>query len=338
MATIQVGQAFDLTVPTAYRLQDFPDHERFVDFVGGIRLYVEAPGHGTDLLTGVTMTRGGSEVFRMDGFSINVGGSWADAAVEQGNLLPFFRRIMAQADRVTGSLGDDAVDGFGGADWIDGRGGHDRLFGGLGNDSLLGGAGSDVLNGGDGNDILVSGLEADVVTGGAGNDMLRIVGPAAVSVNLSLSGVQFLGAGASVRLGGVESLTGTAGADRLTGNAAANVLNGGAGNDILSGAAGADILQGGAGADRLAGGLGRDLLNGGENADRFVFASGGGHDRIADFQNGIDQIEIASGAEHFADVRITDSGAHVVIDYGANAITIENLDHRLIDAADFIFV
>ena len=34
MATIQMGQAFDLTVPTAYRLQDFPDHERFVDFVG----------------------------------------------------------------------------------------------------------------------------------------------------------------------------------------------------------------------------------------------------------------------------------------------------------------
>ena len=73
-------------------------------------------------------------------------------------------------------------------------------------------------------------------------------------------------------------------------------------------------------------------------ADRFVFAAGGGHDRIADFQNGIDRVEIASGAERFAGLQITDAGAHVVIGYGADAITIENLDHRLIDAADFIFV
>lgn len=329
MSTITLGQPFNLTAPTSYRLESFPDHERYVDFYGGIRLYVPGPHYGSDLLNGLTMTRNGSELYRITDFSIDVGASWADAAIERGDLLPFIQRIMAQADRVAGSMGDDVVDGFGGADWIDGRAGHDRLFGGSGNDSLLGGNGNDVLNGGDGNDILVSGFGADVVTGGAGNDMLRIVGPAAVSVNLSLTGVQSLGAGASVRLGGVESLTGTAGADRLTGNAVANVLNGGAG---------ADVLQGGAGADRLAGDLGRDLLTGGAGADRFVFAAAGGQDRIADFQNGIDRVEIASGAEHFADLRIVDSGAHVVVGYGADAITIENLDHRLIDASDFIVV
>ncbi len=338
MATIQLQQAFDLSAPTSYRLEHFSERGFYADFSGGIRVSFPAPGHGTDLLTGLSMSRGGSELFRMTDFSINVGGSWADAAIERGNLLPFYQRIMAQADHVTGSMGDDAVNGFDGADRINGRGGNDRLSGGLGNDSLVGGGGHDVLNGGDGNDVLVAGLGADVVSGGAGNDVLQVAGPAGVTVNLALSGVQSLGGGASVRLSGVESVTGTAGADRLTGNVLTNILNGGVGNDILSGAAGADVLLGAAGADRLIGGTGRDLLNGGADADRFVFAAGDGHDRIADFQNGIDRIEIASGAERFGDLRITDAGANVVIGYGTDTITIENLDHRLIDASDFILV
>lgn|GEM_PF-6093327 len=43
MATITLGQPFDLTAPASYLLRDFPDHERYVDFDGGIRLYVPGP-------------------------------------------------------------------------------------------------------------------------------------------------------------------------------------------------------------------------------------------------------------------------------------------------------
>jgi|GEM_PF-6493241 len=96
------------------------------------------------------MTRNGSEIFRMTDFSISIDGGWAERVIEDGNVLPAFQRIMANADRVTGSLGADVVDGFAGNDRIDGRDGADRLFGGFGDDTLIGGAGNDALHGGAG--------------------------------------------------------------------------------------------------------------------------------------------------------------------------------------------
>ena len=82
---------------------------------------------------------------------------------------------------------------------------------------------------------------------------------------------------------------------------------------------------------------GADNLLGGAGADRFVFLRGDGQDRIGDFQNGLDRIEIASGAERFADLRIVDGGANVVVSYGADRIALANIDHKLIDAGDFLF-
>ncbi|MEB0161090.1 M10 family metallopeptidase C-terminal domain-containing protein, partial [Pseudomonas sp. AH2 (2023)] len=49
---------------------------------------------------------------------------------------------------------------------------------------------------------------------------------------------------------------------------------------------------GDAGNDRLEGGTGNDILNGGAGADVFEFERGDGRDRIADFQNGLDRIEL----------------------------------------------
>jgi len=190
---------------------------------------------------------------------------------------------------------------------------------------------------GRGNDLLVTGAGVYVVTGGEGIDMLQIAGSAGVTVNLALGTVQSLAGGGSVRLSGIESVQGTTGADRLTGNAHANTLQGGAGPAVLSGGAGADVLIGGDGADRLIGDAGNDGLTGGAGADRFVFMRGSGRDRIADFQNGLDQIEIVSGAESFADLRIADAGADVVVSYGADHILLATIDHRLIDAGDFLF-
>ena len=87
-----------------------------------------------------------------------------------------------------------------------------------------------------------------------------------------------LGALAPVKLGG-------AGNDALSGDARGDLLDGGAGNDTLSGGAGDDILIDGAGNDRLIGGTGADI---------FVLALDGARDVIADFQPGIDRLDLSA--------------------------------------------
>ena len=88
---------------------------------------------------------------------------------------------------------------------------------------------------------------------------------------------------------GPDTLTGGAGNDSLRGEAGNDFLTGGGGNDSLYGGAGNDSLFGGAGRDPepgarnvLVGGVGNDYMvagyGGGE--DRFVFASGHGHDLV----------------------------------------------------------
>ena len=53
------------------------------------------------------------------------------------------------------------------------------------------------------------------------------------------------------------------------------------------------ILDGGDGNDVLHGGSGNDLLIGGAGADRFAFSGSNGTDTIADFQHGLDAIDIS---------------------------------------------
>lgn len=95
-------------------------------------------------------------------------------------------------------------------------------------------------------------------------------------------------------------LVGGSAGDQLHGQADADTLQGNGGNDSLSGSDGADRLLGSAGADRLNGGAGRDYLSGGSEADVFVFAPGdsgvGGalRDYIADFESGIDRIDLTA--------------------------------------------
>ena len=124
----------------------------------------------------------------------------------------------------------------------------------------------------------------------------------------------FAATGGTVRLDGAASendrLTGTAdvdllaggtGNDLLAGRGGNDTLLGGSGQDILRGGSGADVLRGGSGADRLSGGAGRDLVDGGAGrdilwgragADTFVFDRGAGTDRIRDFQNDLDRIDL----------------------------------------------
>jgi serralysin len=87
----------------------------------------------------------------------------------------------------------------------------------------------------------------------------------------------------------IEKAIGGAGNDTLIANSAGCTLLGGGGSDALIG---------GAGSDRLIGGFGIDNLTGGAGADTFVFlpgdssAASGQHDRITDFTNGVDRIDL----------------------------------------------
>jgi Ca2+-binding RTX toxin-like protein len=134
-------------------------------------------------------------------------------------------------------------------------------------------------------------------------------------------------------------LDGGDGNDRLTGGDGADTIDGWTGNDILIGEGGDDSLLGFDGADSLHGGGGEDFLDGedgndtlfgasgndiligGVGADRFVFTDSNGEDTVADFELGIDRIEISgyAGINGFGDLEISQQGGDTVIDLGADA-------------------
>ena len=208
------------------------------------------------------------------------------------------------------------------ADYLHGSMLHDELLGRNGADSLLGGVGADLLDGGNGADLLKGGTHRDTLFGGDGND------------NLS---------------GGIDAdrLAGGAGSDRLFGGFGVDVASGGIGNDriyggegndTLTGNLGADTVNGGAGNDMLDGSAGRDQLRGNAGADRFVFAADGVTDRLLDFQNGQDLIDLA---EAFATLIITTiSPGTVHIDHSGEVLILTNTAGTLtaadLTAADFV--
>lgn len=71
------------------------------------------------------------------------------------------------------------------------------------------------------------------------------------------------------------------------------------GNDQITGGNLADVINGFAGNDEITGGKGRDVLTGGTGADDFNYRAvsdsqrGANHDRITDFQAGIDDIDLS---------------------------------------------
>lgn len=125
----------------------------------------------------------------------------------------------------------------------------------------------------------------------------------------------------------------------LYGGGGDDTVFGGEGDDHLYGEAGKDRLTGGEGNDRLNGGSGNDILTGGEGSDHFVFNRG--LDRITDFENGDDVINLSSFAQFdsFADIRAAAKqvGTDVVIKAGADALTIEDFRLTQMDGGDFIW-
>lgn len=175
-----------------------------------------------------------------------------------------------------------------------------------GNDIVFGRAGWDVLNGGDGRDFL---------SGGAGNDELY---------------------GGNGR----DNLLGGKGHDVLSGGDGRDNLKGGSGDDILSGGEGRDTLSGGQGDDILGGDGGNDLLRGGQGEDTFVFADGGGHDTVLDFQSGIDHIALdIEGIETFEDVLAVaeDRALGVELEFDDSSVLLRGVDIADLDEGTFIF-
>lgn len=127
----------------------------------------------------------------------------------------------------------------------------------------------------------------------------------------------------------------TAFSERLRLTSGADSVDGGAGNDRIIGRGGNDTIAGGEGNDVLFGNAGRDV---------FVFAPGGGIDRVADFQKGLDRLDFTAfadlGVDGIEDLRIVETAA------GVTRVTVEgvpglqvrlSLGGAVLEAGDFLF-
>lgn len=314
-------------------------------------------GSGADTLYG----RGGSDtLIGQLGDDALFGGVGSDRLVGGGDNDDLFGGFGH--DRLEGGFGEDNLYGedgddtlFGGYsnDVLSGGAGVDRLYGEAGNDNLVGGADDDFLLGGDGNDTLVGGSGADRLLGQVGDDTLF-----GGSENDLLSGGVgsdrlFGEAGNDTLVGGseVDYLIGGSGSDRLEGGSAGDVLRGGAQNDVLFGGTGNDflfgdgdndVIYGESGSDLIVGGDGNDTMFGGADGDTFQFLNGFGVDRVADFEVGIDVINLASvsGITSYADLtgnHLADGANGAVISVDGDSIVLSGVTVSELSSADFAF-
>lgn len=164
-----------------------------------------------------------------------------------------------------------------------------------------------------------------------------------------IDGSIFGDAGNDVMRGGAEDnrFFGGTENDLLYGHLGDDFLQGDAGSDFLVGGSGDDTLLGGGRNDRLVGGRGDDSFVGGGAGDEFVMQfNGNGHDRIVDFQDGSDVIDIAAlGVANFAALdasgAIRAANGFLVIDFqevgASGSLRIDNLALSDLDATDFVF-
>lgn len=205
--------------------------------------------------------------------------------------------------------------------------GIDLVIGTFRNDVFTGGRGADRFRPGEGEDGMDGRRGFDTVL----YDSSRIYGTRidleageATALYLTSNGRRAWSDG----LRSVEGVVASSGSDLIFGSRSGNRLDGADGDDRLDGRNGADTLIGGDDVDRLVGGGGRD---------RFVFDGDDGDDRIADFANGSDRIQITEGAARFSDLSISQVGRHAVVSFSETAVTLLRTNVSVLDASDFVF-
>lgn len=238
---------------------------------------------------------GGDQNFHDANFTIDIG---------QANAI-----LMPHVSTGSGLSADD--------DTLVGGAGNDTLLGMRGNDMLNGGTGDNYLNGGTGDDTFVASGGNDTIVGGKGFDTLDFSG-ATGGVTVDLAGHSASGFGTD-KVSGVEAVMGSAFADTLIGDKSDNVFSGGAGDD------------------HIRGGKGSDLLSGGDGNDTFIWARsdvGNGVDRITDFGNGNDVLDLTAvfagqKGDHGNKVQLVDdfAGSHLMAKIGGQFVEVAMLDN-----------
>ncbi|MCB1338573.1 MAG: calcium-binding protein [Maritimibacter sp.] len=275
-------------------------------------------GDGDDLIWG---GRHGDLILAGDGDDVVDGGLGQDI-VELGAGADVFR--------------DNGQRRFYGNDTIDGGDGDDTIQAGLGDDLITGGAGADVFDFG----TVSQDIDEDTITDfQPGVDLLRIDGVDYATIEALVAAfavysdgtdtMVHLGARGWITLQGIDAsgvagvapppegmrVSGSRRADReldgtpfgaeIYGRGGRDSLYGRGGDDLLDGGNGSDWLHGGSGDDLLVDGRGYDRLYGGDGADRFQLGRDGQTDRIYDFEQGRDVIDLAAwGLDGFADLAV----------------------------------
>lgn len=245
-------------------------------------------------------------------------------------------------DIMWGRDGNDYMNAGSGHDAMDAGPGNDALVGEWGNDYLAGDFGNDWIDGGPGNDWIVGGPGNDVAFGGADDDVVIL--QEGDDVTATSEGNDFLLGG-----DGQDQLYAGEGADWLDGGAGADALYGDGGHDILHGDAGADWLLGGEGNDWMIGGFGSDVMIGGGGGDVFVFYGPvrGDTDRVMDFTNGVDMIQLGGAvggtpAAKLASLSISsiwlEGHTAAVVSWGGMAVILDRVTPGMLDVTDFLFL
>lgn len=255
------------------------------------------------------------------------------------------RDVATNVNLVKAGGGDDTIVALTDVLVLNGQSGDDTLIGSSGNNQLIGGTGDDTLDGGQGNDTMFGGFGSDTFLVDAALDSVREAGVDIDHVRATISSFTL-----AARL---ENLTfditdpnidatgkGNGLVNSITGGAGDDKLFGGGGGDTLIGSGGNDVLLGQGGDDRLEGGAGFNVLRGHTGADTFVVAAGADTDRVLDYIDGADKIDLtALNFAQFEDFSglISASGGTTLINFASGErLELVGVAAAALDATDFI--
>ena len=135
-----------------------------------------------------------------------------------------------------------------------------------------------------------------------------------------------------------DVIYGSLGKDTIFGKDGKDTIKGRGGDDYLYGKAGKDRLIGNLGNDVVDGGLDDDVIILGRGEDTVVINSGDGLDRVVDFKNGEDKIQLGSGI-NYNDLKVFDYKGDTIIKNLSTKellVSLRKIDPKTINADDFV--